>query len=290
MPPQIATHSGPFHADDVMAWALLRTFYAPDATLVRTRDPERIDAADLVVDVGGRYEPAQGRFDHHQAAYTGPFSSAGMVLQWLEEQGRLDAGLAQRLRRGAIAYIDDVDNGRRAPDPEVPCLPRLVELMTQAPSTDEELHAAFLAAGEVAAAWLRGEAAALAAVRDAEALVRAQMEEAEQEGRNVLFFDAYLKWKEPYFAHGGETHPTEYVMFPSTDGTWRIVAIPPQLGAFAQKRSLPAEWAGLTDEALAEVTGIEDSIFCHKNLFIAVFGTRESALQALKQSGRLDRE
>ncbi len=109
-------------------------------------------------------------------------------------------------------------------------------------------------------------------------------------GRNILEFDKYLRWKSPYFELGGETHPTEFALFPSTDGSWRIVAIPPRLGVFEQKRSLPASWAGLTDERLEAVTGIPGSIFCHKNRFIAVFETREAALEAIERWGLAARD
>ena len=40
MPLTVATHYGKFHADDVLAWALVQRFLDPDAQLVRTRDPE----------------------------------------------------------------------------------------------------------------------------------------------------------------------------------------------------------------------------------------------------------
>ena len=32
----------------------------------RTRDPALLDTCDIVVDVGGVYDPAKNRFDHHQ--------------------------------------------------------------------------------------------------------------------------------------------------------------------------------------------------------------------------------
>jgi uncharacterized UPF0160 family protein len=111
------------------------------------------------------------------------------------------------------------------------------------------------------------------------------MDEAVAEGRRVIFLERYLPWKPVYFEHGGETHPTDYVLFPGTDGSWRVVAIPPRLGAFEQKRSLPEAWAGLTDDALSRVTGVPGSVFCHKNRFIAVFRTRDGALQALEGHG-----
>ncbi len=38
-----------------------------DATIVRSRDPEALARCDIVVDVGGEYDPARHRYDHHQA-------------------------------------------------------------------------------------------------------------------------------------------------------------------------------------------------------------------------------
>lgn len=107
---------------------------------------------------------------------------------------------------------------------------------------------------------------------------------AEAAGSNVLAFDDFVPWKEPYFALGGAKHPTEFALFPGTDGSWRIVAIPPEHGSFAQKRPLPAAWGGLTDDALVAACGVPGAKFCHKNLFIAVFETREGALAALERA------
>ncbi len=281
----VATHSGPFHADDVVAFALIRTFHDADADVVRTRDPARIDAADLVIDVGGVHDPEHGRFDHHQATYTGPRSAAGMVLDWLEATDAVSATLAERLRTGAMTYLDDVDNGRVAPDHTVPCFPRIVDALNQPASTEPEFDRAYLKAAAFAEAWLQGVAAEHARIAVSHRVVLAAMADAASAGRRVLFLDAYMPWKPIYFSNGGETHPSDYVLFPGTDGSWRVVAIPPRQGEFGQKRSLPEAWAGLTDADLEAVTGVAGSIFCHKNRFIAVFATREAAIEALEGHG-----
>lgn len=284
---QVATHSGPFHADDVMAWALVRTFFAADATLVRTRDPARIAEADMVFDVGAVYDPDRLRFDHHQNSYTGPLSSAGMVLAWLEAQGHVAPSLAALLRDRLVAYLDDVDNGRVAPDPRVPCFPSIVDALNQPASSEEDHDVWFHRAAAVAEAYLSGLVAEHDKIEEAAREIPKAMAEAEADGRNVLVLDRYLRWKPAYFAAGGADHPTEYVLFPGTDGSWRILAIPPEPASFDQKRPLPAEWAGLTGADLEAVTGIPGSVFCHKNLFIAVFTTRDGAIEALRSSGRL---
>jgi uncharacterized UPF0160 family protein len=281
----IATHDGPFHADDVMAVALVRTFVDAAATVVRTRDPARHAVADVVVDVGGEYDPGRRRFDHHQADYQGPWSSAGMVLEWLVTAGKVPARLGVTLRAGVMDYLDDVDNGRVAPRPNVPCFPRIVEALNH-PAGD---HAAFDTQFEVAttfaAAWLRGLRAEHDKLVHAEGVVTAAMAAAVSRGSRVVELEVYLPWKSAYFAAGGADHPTDFVLHPGTDGSWRVVAIPPRPNDFGQKRPLPEPWAGLTDGQLEAVTGVEGSVFCHKNRFIAVFKTRAAALRALELHG-----
>lgn len=63
----IGTHNGVFHADEVLACAMLSKFTQEfkDAKIVRTRDQSILDKMDLVVDVGGVYEPEKKRYDHH---------------------------------------------------------------------------------------------------------------------------------------------------------------------------------------------------------------------------------
>uniref|UniRef100_A0A452U044 Uncharacterized protein n=1 Tax=Ursus maritimus TaxID=29073 RepID=A0A452U044_URSMA len=66
-PPRIGTHSGTFHCDEALACALLRLLPEyRDAEIVRTRDPEKLASCDIVVDVGGEYDPQRHRYDHHQ--------------------------------------------------------------------------------------------------------------------------------------------------------------------------------------------------------------------------------
>lgn len=67
---KIGTHSGSFHCDEALAcWMLHRTAAFKDAEIVRSRDPEVLKDMDVVVDVGGAYEPASHRYDHHQRGF-----------------------------------------------------------------------------------------------------------------------------------------------------------------------------------------------------------------------------
>ncbi len=286
----IGTHSGTFHADDVMAVALIRTFVDADATVVRTRDDAVLDRCDLVVDVGGIFDPAKGRFDHHQASYTGPHSSAGLVLNWLEDEGKVSSELADYLRKEAVEYVDAVDVGATSPTIGVPCLPRLVETFVAQADDDASRLAMFEAAVVMNRQILQGMVREHERLVEARTVVEAAMRKAEAEGTSVVELDRYYRWKPAYFELGGESHPTAFMMFPADNGTYKVLAIPPVLGSFAQKVSLPESWGGKMGEELQAATGVEGSVFCHKNLFIAVFQTREGALKALGDAGLLGSE
>ena len=232
--------------------------------------------------MGGVYDSAQGRFDHHQHTYDGPLSSAGMVLTWLEETGRISVELYDELRQQLVDYVDDVDNGRIAPVAGVPCFPMLIGSFNLSCESLEDFDRAFVRAGEAAQGVVQGIADGVARAALSREIVQAAMKVADLGGHNYMVLENYVKWKKAYFAMGGETHPTEFVLHPGLDGRWRVVAIPPEAGSFGKKCPLPEAWAGLRDDELADISGVEGAVFCHKNRFIAVWRTREQLERALR--------
>ena len=284
----VATHSGPFHADEVFAYALLRVFLGEELELVRTRDPARIAAADVAIDVGGEYDPARRRFDHHQSSYRGPLSSAGMVLEWLEQLGKLPPELAVTLREDWVDYIDAVDTGRRRTSAGVPCISSIVAVLAEQAQSLSDFDARFLEAVALCEGVLRGLWSNERRHREAGSAVAAAMQEAERMNVRVLVFDRHYKWKRAYFERGGARHPSDYVLFPDVDGSWRLLAIPHDRGSLHLKRPLPEPWAGLSDAALSEVVGVPGAKFCHKNRFVAAFSSEAAARAAIGKWG-LDR-
>jgi hypothetical protein len=127
-PITIATHSGippvlsppgSFHADEALAVYMLKQLFTSTVTLVRTRDPEAIDKADIVVDVGSVYDPARHRYDHHQREFTETFSprhtvtrlsSAGLVYKHFGQQvvAKFLPGLSVEKREIVYQKVCDV--------------------------------------------------------------------------------------------------------------------------------------------------------------------------------------
>lgn len=97
--------------------------------LIRTRDPSKLDECDIVVDVGGVYDDAAKRYDHHQRGFNEIFSpnhktklsSAGLIykhygkqiitqkLQTSDEQ-KVEI-LYQKLYENFVEALDGIDNG-----------------------------------------------------------------------------------------------------------------------------------------------------------------------------------
>lgn len=276
----LGTHSGSFHADDVLAAALIRVFLDREAEVVRSRDPEVLAKADIVFDVGHVFDSETRRFDHHQREYEGDRSSAGMVLDHLEAEGHVSEQLASRYREELVDYVDAVDVGARQPEYGVPCFSMIVGVLNERAGDDFDRW--YERAVDLAIDVVEGIRAGVERANADAAAVQSAMREAEEAGRRTLLLDRYLKWKPAYFAAGGADHPTDLVIFPGR-GDWRLVTIPVAEGSREDKVKLPEHWAGLEKEALEEASGIAGARFCHRNRFIAAFDSREAALEGVRQ-------
>ena len=66
----IGTHDEHFHADDVMAVAMLQLLPEfKNVEIKRSRDDDVLAECDIVVDVGGKFSHEERRYDHHQADF-----------------------------------------------------------------------------------------------------------------------------------------------------------------------------------------------------------------------------
>jgi len=67
---RIGTHDGRFHCDEALACTMLKNYTAKfkNATVIRSRDPKVWDECDILVDVGGKYDPPR-LLDHHQIEF-----------------------------------------------------------------------------------------------------------------------------------------------------------------------------------------------------------------------------
>lgn len=281
----IATHNGKFHADDVFGVALLKQLY-PDAEVVRTRDPEVLASADLVLDVGAVYDPATLRFDHHQLSSGARdngilYSAFGLLWQHFgKEFCDGDEAVWQRIDSRLVVGIDAVDNGQdlyALNDFKVAPLDvsELLGLFNPL-GGEEEFDVQFFVAVELATSVLHRLKAkyvtSLAAERDFVEAFKASPD------KRYVVLDRFIP-------HGGiatKQSSLLFTVFPGATGNWTLQTVRPENSQFGSRKVLPESWRGLNGEALSAVTGVEGSVFCHKAGFIAAAETREGALALLE--------
>ncbi|KAG7363401.1 UPF0160 domain containing protein [Nitzschia inconspicua] len=71
----IGTHSGTFQADEAMGcWMLQQLSEYRHSKIVRSRDASILETCNIVLDVGGVYDHASLKYDHHQRDYDERFA------------------------------------------------------------------------------------------------------------------------------------------------------------------------------------------------------------------------
>jgi uncharacterized UPF0160 family protein len=293
VPEFLVTHSGGFHADELLSSVILTRLF-PQARIVRSRAPEWIAAgADRVVyDVGGAYDPATGIFDHHQRGAPlrddgQPFSSFGLIWRhfgrdYLAAVGVPDAHVEivhAAFDNSFVLPVDLMDNGALSPSVAGPLvsltLPTLLETLKPAfderdPEADDK---AFHAALAIARSFVEASVARSAAKLRAEGVVRQAIEAAGIS--RVLELPLGMPFR-PAIVKAGADHLL-FVVHPR-EKDWCLTGIRRADDAFELRADLPAAWAGLTNGDLEAVSGVPGASFCHNGRFIAAATTREAAL------------
>jgi uncharacterized UPF0160 family protein len=280
---------------------------------VRTRDPAAIEAADFAIDVGGIWDPAAGRFDHHQKGFSGarstgvPYASAGLV--WREYGTRCVSALAashtgHELPEGKareiayaidadiVQYLDLSDVGAAKNAPGGYGLSAVIsgfnpnwldeQRMGYGDASDAYRLSQFRRAMAVltdilinAVKYRVGALLAVEQIRQSEVL----------EGGKVLFLkNSALPWTQVVRK---EMPKVLFVISHSlAEQRYMLHTIPISAESFEARADLPEAWAGLRDAELAAVTGVPDASFCHNGRFIAAVksyeGARAMALLALE--------
>ncbi len=276
----VVTHNGSFHADDVFSIAVLKQVLPP-FKLVRTRNKALIESANIVVDVGGAYDPENGRFDHHQRGGGGerkngiPYSSLGLI--WKKYGLELCEGnqeLANSIDAGLVSTIDAIDCGYVKGVTEGISLSHTISMFNPTWQEGSDFDSGFDEALEFASRLLTRFIAAASGGINAKEIVAKAIENAEDP--RLIVLEKYTPWKKTVHSLSNDAL---YMVYPSQNDQWIIQTVPVEPGSFEDRKSLPAPWAGLSDEELQNETGIDDAVFCHNGLFIAGTKSFESTMK-----------
>nr|XP_046239229.1 UPF0160 protein MYG1, mitochondrial [Scatophagus argus] len=319
---KIGTHNGTFHCDEVLACFFLRQLPEyKDAEIIRTRDPAQLAECDVVVDVGGEFDPKRHRYDHHQRTFSESFhslcpekrwvtklSSAGLVYvhfgrqllaqltQLKEDDGQLEV-LYDKLYENFVEEVDAVDNGISQCDGEArysvtTTLSARVSYLnpcwnSKSQDTEEGFKKAMKMVGQEFLDRLEFcQSSWLPARAVVEEAVKGR-HQVDPSGEVVMFSQGGCPWKEHLFALEIELQvetPIKFVLYPDQNGQWRVQCVPAGLNTFQNRLSLLEEWRGVRDEALSELSGIKGCIFVHASGFIGGNKNREGALEMARRT------
>ena len=308
-PPLIATHDGKFHADEALACYMLKLLpEMQGANIIRTRDMDIINTVDVVVDVGGEYDPNCFRFDHHQRSFNLDMnsirgqdiwsdiklSSAGLVyhhfgsrviaklLEDMDPNEEQINAVFGKVYHNFIKEIDGVDNGITMGENlkyeiRTGVSSRVSKLMPAwcEESNPEILMERFLKAVELVGSEFHDAVNYYGRYWwKAKDLVRKAIEDrtsVHSSGQIINLKDGGVPWREHLFdleSELGIQGQLKCVLFKDTSGSWRVQAVPISVHSFELRVPLNKEWQGLRGEKLTEKSGIKDCIFVHATGFI----------------------
>ncbi len=294
----LVTHSGGFHADELLSTVILSRLY-PDAELVRTRDKSWITPAEgrIIYDVGGQFDAGAGIFDHHQRPNPlrpngQPYSSFGLIWaefgrDYLRAQAVPEKDLEQvhaAFDEDFVRPVDLLDNGAVDTAEAGPLfagltLPVLLESLKPVfddrseGADDTAFHAALTVARAIVEARIRHKAAKL---RAADVVLTAIKDAGT--GR-VLELPMGMPFRGAV-ERAGADHLL-FVVHPR-NSDWALTTIRTGDDTFETRADLPAAWAGLTDAALEQASGVEGAKFCHNARFLAIADSRDAILKLAK--------
>ncbi|XP_052175073.1 uncharacterized protein LOC127789967 isoform X2 [Diospyros lotus] len=295
---RVGTHDGSFHCDEALGCFMIRLthkFYG--SQIVRSRDPQVLDALDAVLDVGGVYDPSRDRYDHHQKGFGEVFghgfvtklSSAGLVykhygLEIIAKELHLNEGhpdlhrLHLEVYKNFIEAVDAIDNGTNQFHTDQP--PRYVN------NTDLSSRL-----GRLNFDWMDPDQSP---ERENEAFQHA-MQIAGNEFLQAIDFHvkSWLPARsivKECLAARKDVDPSGEIMVLSRScpddrsGNWRVQAVAVSTEKFESRKPLPSPWRGLTDVELSKVAGIPGCTFVHISGFIGGNQSYKGALDMAKTS------
>ena len=276
------THSGTFHADEVLATVILSKVFGYITVCRTNKVPE--ESRGVVYDIG------MGKFDHHQRGGNGvrengvPYAAAGLI--WKEFGARLVAKTCNpsyvwdQVDRCLIQGVDAYDNGKmpKAKYP-VQAMNFSQSVSSFNPTQDSNLPTdeCFEKAVDFAELVFDNVFENSISKAKAQAIVEEAVETAED---NIMVLKQFVPWQELIFSSKNEkATKILFVVFPSNRNGYNWQCVPDKFGSFGQRKSVPDSWKGLQGLELQKATGVKTAIFCHPAGFIGGAETLEDAIK-----------
>lgn len=276
------THSGTFHADEVMATVFLLNKFG-DIKLFRTNDVTNKNS--FIYDVGF------GEFDHHGIDFNKvrdngiKYASCGLIWDKyaydIGEALKLDKkSFKDTIEKNLVMDIDRDDNGQSVdivPNIKIQNIPNLIGSFNPNWDEDNDENKCFLEALDFANTIFNKLVGNIVSKENARNAIEKKIDESKN---GILLLDNYMPWKDIVLTSKNvKAKDILYAVFPSKRGGYNVVATPKEQGSFNVRKEFPKNWAGKENEELQKISGVNSITFCHKNLFICACKTYNDALK-----------
>ena len=286
---KLITHDGSFHSDDVFAAAALSLYLKKKGEafkIIRSRNEKNIKNGNYVFDLGGIYDEKLNRFDHHQINGAGKrkngleYSSFGLVWKKFGQKitGREEADF---IEQKLVMPIDANDNGldlsRSNFEGILPyTIDDVVSIFSQTALENLDQDKQFFKALVWAKEILKRE---IKKSHDRIKIAKIVQNFYKNSPNKKLIVINKPKVSRYEVSNALQDFPEPLFVVYSSSEDWRVLAMRKEKNSFKNRKDFPAIWAGLRDEKLQKVTGVSDSIFCHRGLFLAVAKSKEGAIK-----------
>lgn len=293
---KIVTHNGAFHADDIFAVAVLNLVYEGQIKIIRSRDLKKIEEADIVLDVSGKYNPEKKQFDHHQENGAGerengiPYASFGLIWKSFGQElvnsetvhKIIDEELVQQIDAEDTGYCDFYSEKLKAPTWTFDNIfrtfyPSFSEIDKS--KLEEEFYKNFLYLVDFASEFL--QKIIKKTTKKVSDWQKVEDIYEKSKDKRIIILDEGLSWSKPITS---KKDPL-YVIFPNNFGSdYLIRAVPVKEGTYELRKPFPVEWRGKEESDLQRISGNSGARFCHNTGFLMRADSLEDAIFLAKKA------
>ncbi|AJQ25603.1 metal-dependent protein hydrolase [Pelosinus fermentans JBW45] len=289
----LGTHSGKFHADDVMATAILRLLLG-DIKVTRTRDENILRKLDFVYDI------SLGEFDHHQLnkeirENNIPYAACGLV--WREFGSRIIQKFNSQLEendiisifdyvdKNLVQGIDATDNGIDIKSEiKVTSISDIIQSFNPTWDSNDSIDEAFEEAVQYATEVIKRIISRQVSVIKARIIVNEAFQN--RNINEIMVLKTGCPWLQQLLKID-LNNEVLFVISPDDNDNnteYKIQTVKKTVDTFEARKDILESIRGKSSEEINSIIKIDDAIFCHKAGFIASTKSMESALKIAKLS------
>jgi uncharacterized UPF0160 family protein len=254
----------------------------------RTRDKKILSKMDYVLDVGGEYNSKDNKFDHHQEGWNEkrengiPYATSGLLWKEYGEKITGSKEIAGKIDEKIIQPTDAEDSGveisknifeKVSSYTFADYIFSLNPTWIEKTNSKNEFDDAVSIAKQMLLREIKKAKDNLKAVDLVEDIFK------KTEDKKIIILEDNYPWRKILANH---SEPL-LVVHPKSDfSAWSVDTITKPNEKFERRMYFPKSWAGKRDEEFAKITGVNDAVFCHNDIFVAVAKSKEGAIKLAK--------